>query len=164
MLIKLNNIIENTIKNRKIKKKLKESDIINIWKELTGEKIANISRPSRVENNILFVDVISSSWAHEIKFFESKILNDLRNKVDIKIDKIFFNIKFNIENINKDKEEKKENSELKENNKINLDNNDILKINCNLINIKDENIKQKVKEIMIKDKIFKRSRIGDSGK
>ncbi|MBI4744327.1 MAG: DUF721 domain-containing protein [Actinobacteria bacterium] len=149
MLIKLDNIIKDVIKNKKIKRKIKENAIIDIWKELVGENVANISKPIKIEGNILFVDIISSTWAQELKFFENKILNDIKNKMNLNIKKIFFNIK----DIKGNKKEENIREKYK---KISLSEIDILKINNNLINIEDENIKQKIKEVMIKDEIFKR--------
>lgn len=151
MLLKIDNIIKDVIKNKKIKRKIKENAIIDIWKELVGEKISDISKPNKIENDILFVDIISSTWAQELKFFENKILNDIKNKMNLNIKKIYFNIK-------DIKEPKKEENIKEKYKKNNLGEIDILKINNNLTNIKDENIKQKIKEIMIKDEIFKRRR------
>lgn len=64
------------------KEKQKEFEILQIWPECVGEKIAKNTTPIKmIDNETLLIGTKSSSWAQELKFLEEDILNKLESKL-----------------------------------------------------------------------------------
>lgn len=74
-------IIEKILKNYGIEKKVKENQVINIWDEIVGRKISSITKPMRVADGKLFVQVCNSSWRSELFLLKPKILKKIQKEI-----------------------------------------------------------------------------------
>jgi len=61
-----------------------ENDILKKWNEIVGEEVSSISLCDHIENNTLYVRVLSSSWRNEIQFFKDDILCKINNEYNCK--------------------------------------------------------------------------------
>jgi len=65
--------------------------IMQAWKETVGEKLGDVTKIIKYENNILYVKVTGSAWRNEFFHIEDEIKLKLRAKLGkIKITKIMF--------------------------------------------------------------------------
>lgn len=65
--------------------------IMSAWKETLGEKLSDVTKIIKYENNILYIKVTSSAWRNEFFHIEDEIKAKLRAKLGkIKITKIMF--------------------------------------------------------------------------
>jgi predicted nucleic acid-binding Zn ribbon protein len=55
--------------------------VINLWTEVVGKKIATVSTAEKIENKILFVKVTNDSWRNELTFHKKEIVEKLNNKI-----------------------------------------------------------------------------------
>lgn len=54
---------------------------VQLWPEVVGKKIANISRAERIDGNILFVKVTNDSWRNELVFLKKDIIERLNKRI-----------------------------------------------------------------------------------
>ena len=56
--------------------------IWDLWDSAVGAPIAMNAKPSAFKDGILFVNVSSSAWIHQLKFLEKEITQTLNNQMD----------------------------------------------------------------------------------
>jgi predicted nucleic acid-binding Zn ribbon protein len=78
-LERIGRILDSVVESLGLKKKLDEGKAILIWEKAVGEKIANHTRPLRVEGSKLFVEVSGSSWRNELTFLKPEIIQKLNS-------------------------------------------------------------------------------------
>jgi predicted nucleic acid-binding Zn ribbon protein len=70
----IGSVISNVLKSYR-----RESDedmvrIWSLWDDAVGEAIAQNARPEAFKGNLLLVNVISSTWAHQLQFLKKDII------------------------------------------------------------------------------------------
>ena len=58
-------------------KKLKQYEAVRIWKEVVGERIANVATPTKIINGTLIVKVEKSTWRNELSLLKREIISKL---------------------------------------------------------------------------------------
>ena len=58
---------------------------VQLWPEVVGKKIANISKAIRIDGNILFVKVNNDSWRNELVFLKKDIIERLNKRIGKKV-------------------------------------------------------------------------------
>ena len=73
--------IHELLDNLGIAKKINQHQIKEQWPELVGPKVAAISKPERIMDNILYIRVQSMTWRTELIFQKHLILKKIEDKV-----------------------------------------------------------------------------------
>jgi len=81
----LEQALKKLIKDLGIENKVFENQIINVWSIVVGKRISEISIAEKVENKILFVKVLNSSWRNELLYHKRNIIDKLNKKVGKKV-------------------------------------------------------------------------------
>ncbi len=84
-------LISTFIKDRKLEAVIERIEVLDSWNKLVGDNISKVSKAVRLENKILFVKIINSSWRSELFMFQKEII--IKFNVHFKkrvIDKIMF--------------------------------------------------------------------------
>jgi hypothetical protein len=55
--------------------------VLTEWSELVGPKIAQRSRPDGVSDRVLWIEVASSAWLHELNLLRPQLLAGLRERL-----------------------------------------------------------------------------------
>jgi len=76
----LGDILSELVNSLGIQKTLKRYDVINLWPEVAGERIAKISRAREVRDGRLFVEVESSAWRNELFYFKVDLIKNLNKR------------------------------------------------------------------------------------
>ena len=76
---KLESILGNVLSERGYLNICKEYEVVSRWKEIAGEKIAEVTECNRVEEGILYVRVSSAPWRQEIIYLKQQILIQIKN-------------------------------------------------------------------------------------
>ncbi|MCX7725361.1 MAG: DUF721 domain-containing protein [Chitinispirillaceae bacterium] len=79
---KIGNILENYLSERGYLSICKEYNVVSMWKDIVGDKIASISKCVNVEDGILYVSVESSAWRLELSFLKKEILSKIKEKTN----------------------------------------------------------------------------------
>ncbi len=82
---KIGKTIEKILINYGIDKKVKESEIIVFWKEVTGKKIAEKTTPLKVIDGKLFIKVSNPSWRNELMLVRPKIIKKINSRIGSQI-------------------------------------------------------------------------------
>lgn len=77
---KLNIVISEVIKEYGLEEKLKDMSVLNLWSEIVGERIALVSKATRIKNGKLTVSVDNPIWRNELIFLKQEIIRKINNK------------------------------------------------------------------------------------
>ncbi|MBD3345587.1 MAG: DUF721 domain-containing protein [Chitinivibrionales bacterium] len=58
----------------------REYDVVRMWPEIVGEKIAENTQCTRAEDGVLYVRVPSAAWRQEISYLKKEILDKIEEK------------------------------------------------------------------------------------
>ncbi len=89
----LSSVLGNLLKKRGWERKIKEFQALSNWSKIVGPKVAENSKPVRIEGKKLFVKVENSVWKNELIFMEKEIKNKLNQSVHSEVvkDIVFVN-------------------------------------------------------------------------
>ena len=85
-------VMNSMLKNLGIENIIKENEVLLIWDEIVGSRIADNSQPEKIQHGVLFVKVKNDSWRNELLFKKKVIIGKLNNRLGKKIVK---EIRFN---------------------------------------------------------------------
>lgn len=140
-------ILNSTLKKMGLSKKIKEKQVLKLWSEITGNRISLHTEAKYINQGVLFVTVDNSAWANELLFMKDNLIKRLNNKLGKKIVK---DIRFKTGTINK--KQKKRASKSKNKPEINLKNQEKQEILADLDFLEDEELKNKIFNLMVLDK------------
>ncbi len=67
-------ILADLIKNMGYEKKLSELNVVKIWEEVVGEKIASISEAIKISDGRLTVRVPDPSWKQQLIYLKKEFI------------------------------------------------------------------------------------------
>jgi len=73
----IHSILEKTLKTLEIEVPLKTYSIVGAWSEIVGESVAGHSQPRSIRNQILFIDVAHPTWMQQLQFLKPTLLNQV---------------------------------------------------------------------------------------
>jgi hypothetical protein len=73
----IHSILERTLKSLEIDVPLKTYSIVGAWNEIVGESVAGHSQPRSIRNQILFIDVAHPTWMQQLQFLKPTLLDQV---------------------------------------------------------------------------------------
>jgi len=74
-------------------KKYKEAQLVHLWEQIVGPKLALHTHPQRIENECLICLVDNSAWLHEIQYMKHDIVKKINEVMHKRLVKnIFFKL------------------------------------------------------------------------
>jgi hypothetical protein len=95
-LQQLGDILQTTLKKRKVILDLEDQNLQELWTATVGYQIAAQTRPHRIKGKTLYVKVSSSVWMHQLQFLKDEITDKINKSQEKEIVK---NIYFSIGNV-----------------------------------------------------------------
>jgi len=77
--------LDQLIETLGIRKKLQEYGVLEIWGEAVGERIAQVTKATRIARGVLFISVKSGAWRQELTMRKKEIISRLNNVVQADI-------------------------------------------------------------------------------
>jgi len=74
-------VLETLISELGIEKKIKGHQVVALWEEIVGEKIAKVTEAHKVDDGVLFVKVKNSAWRNELTMKKLEIIKMINDKV-----------------------------------------------------------------------------------
>ena len=71
-------VIDNVIANLGLKKRYSGWQIVGLWPEIVGTKIANAAKAERFEDGILFVKVKDAAWRQELSMQTDHLMEEIQ--------------------------------------------------------------------------------------
>lgn len=81
----LGSVLDEFLKNMGVERKIKEGMALERWSEIVGPYIAKVSKADRIENGVLYVKVINSSWKHHLFMFKREIIKKLNDSLKLDV-------------------------------------------------------------------------------
>lgn len=151
---KLGTILLNALRKSRMENKLNEIKIFVDYEIIVGEKIAEISKPTFIQNGTLFIGVENHIWMHQLYMLKPDLLEKINSHLTKTVVK---DIKFQICDI---KRPNKSKSDFQVKKDINLEIPEkTMKLIYNICeDIDDRDLRDMFKNFMIKDAKFKMKR------
>lgn len=73
----LGNVLGELIGTLGIRTQLKRHEVVNLWAQVVGEKIAKVTKAREVRDGRLFVEVESSAWRNELFYMKHEFVKKL---------------------------------------------------------------------------------------
>ncbi|MDD2319875.1 MAG: DUF721 domain-containing protein [Geobacteraceae bacterium] len=74
-------LLTNTFRGKPLEKRFGEVEIWRIWDQVVGKQIATKAQPSRFQDGVLSVVVVSAPWMHQLNFMKRDITERLNEKL-----------------------------------------------------------------------------------
>lgn len=69
--------LEAVIRELGIGKKIRQYEVMNLWKEIVGEKIASVTEAEHLSRGKLFVRVSRPTWRNELIFLKKELIDKI---------------------------------------------------------------------------------------
>jgi predicted nucleic acid-binding Zn ribbon protein len=79
--VSIKKALENVLKEYDIKGNIESHKIFYLWDEIVGEKTARHTKPARIGNSTLFVEVDDPLWLTQLRYMKTDILEKIESKV-----------------------------------------------------------------------------------
>ena len=70
----LGNAIASVLDRLGIGKKLKRYEILDLWPQIVGDQIAQVTKVDHIEGEKLFITVSRSTWRNELMFLKKDLI------------------------------------------------------------------------------------------
>lgn len=88
---KVGDLVDGVLRRAGVREQVERQDVLETWSDVVGERIAEVTRPVRVDGPVLFVEVRSSAWMTELDLMKHRILKRLNQDRDEgRIEKVRF--------------------------------------------------------------------------
>ena len=77
--------IDELVNSLGIQKKLQEYDAVVYWEQVVGERIAQVTTATRIQQGMLFVHVKTSTWRNELTLRKKEIIDKLNGIVGVNV-------------------------------------------------------------------------------
>ena len=87
----ISNILDKIFRDPKLRPYFIEGAIATRWPRLMGPHIASVAKPTKYEDGVLFVKVVSAVWRNELSMMSQDMIDKLNKSFGHKeIDRIVF--------------------------------------------------------------------------
>lgn len=73
----LPSIMSTLLEQLGIGKKVKQYGIVDLWPQIVGERIAQVTKIERIEGDKLFVSVSSATWRNELTYLKQELITKI---------------------------------------------------------------------------------------
>jgi hypothetical protein len=77
----LSDSLDKMLDELHLKKTFQQSQAIELWDDVVGEKLASKTEPVKIEHGKLVIKVSSPVWRNELQFHKEKIKSDLNDRL-----------------------------------------------------------------------------------
>ena len=80
-LNKLSDVIKGVMSNPKIRRKMEELDILEVWEDLLGNNLNKYVKETKIYNKVLYVKFHSSTLRNELKFQKKEMIEKINEQL-----------------------------------------------------------------------------------
>ncbi|HVN22978.1 MAG TPA: DUF721 domain-containing protein [Syntrophorhabdales bacterium] len=77
----LRQVLESVLKERKLASDINAYKIFPMWAEIAGPTMANHCRPSRLRDDILYIEVDDPVWLAQLRYMKQDILRKIDRRI-----------------------------------------------------------------------------------
>ncbi len=87
----LKKVVQRVLREYNFTEDIDAYRVFSLWKDIVGEKMADHTKPVRINERVLYVEVDDPLWLTQLKYMKVDILN----KIDMRIKKgVFKDVRF----------------------------------------------------------------------
>lgn len=76
----LSEVLSELVSSLGIKRNLKRYEVLTLWPEVAGKRVAMVTRAREIRDGRLFVEVESSAWRNELFYLKGEIIRQLNDR------------------------------------------------------------------------------------
>ena len=76
---KLSDGIGAVLRELGLGKKIRQYEVLDLWKEIVGEKIAGVTEAERITRGVLFVRVARPTWRNELVYLKKELIEKIND-------------------------------------------------------------------------------------
>ncbi len=89
--IKVDSVLSAVLEKHGVKKQVERMSVLDLWPELVGEHIADVTKAKGVSDSTLFVEVRTSAWLMELNIMKREFLSKVNEGLeDAPLERIVF--------------------------------------------------------------------------
>ena len=89
--IKVDSVLSAVLEKHGVKKQVERMSVLDLWPELVGEHIAEVTKAKGVAESTLFVEVRTSAWLMELNIMKREFLSKVNEGLeDAPLERIVF--------------------------------------------------------------------------
>jgi predicted nucleic acid-binding Zn ribbon protein len=89
--IKVDSVLSAVLEKHGVKKQVERMSVLDLWPELVGEHIAEVTKAKGVSDSTLFVEVRTSAWLMELNIMKREFLSKVNEGLeDASLERIVF--------------------------------------------------------------------------
>lgn len=73
-------VLDRLMKSLGIENKIYETRVFEVWPQAVGQRIAALTRITKIENGVIYLSVTSDVWRTELLFHKAQIISEI-NKI-----------------------------------------------------------------------------------
>lgn len=78
---KVGQLVEGLLKKHGVEEQVRRMGVLELWPEIVGESLAEVTRAKGVSDATLFVEVRSSSWLMELNMMKGEFLERVNERL-----------------------------------------------------------------------------------
>ena len=88
---RVGDLVDGLLGSRGLQEQVKRVGVLELWPEIVGEKLAEVTRARGVSEATLFVEVPSSAWLSELNMMKREFLERVNERLpDAPLERIVF--------------------------------------------------------------------------
>jgi predicted nucleic acid-binding Zn ribbon protein len=89
--IRVDSVLAAVLEKHGVKEQVERMSVLELWPEIVGEHVANVTTAKGVTGATLFVEVRTSAWLMELNIMKGDFLEKVnKHLVDVPIERIVF--------------------------------------------------------------------------
>ncbi len=77
----IGHVIEKTIRTYRKESDMELTQIWDHWNRIVGKVVAENAQPAAFKGKILVVNVVSSTWAHQLQFVKEQMISNINKSL-----------------------------------------------------------------------------------
>ena len=78
-VVAVGDLVGGLLDTPQLRERLLHENIFRQWRKIVGGGLLDKCQPTRIKRNILYIDVKSSSWAHQLIYLQEEIISRVNN-------------------------------------------------------------------------------------
>jgi predicted nucleic acid-binding Zn ribbon protein len=88
---KVGSLVDGLLEKHGVQDQVRRMDVLELWPEIVGDPVAQVTRAKGVDEATLFVEVRSSAWLMELNMMKGEFLARVNERLpDVPLERLVF--------------------------------------------------------------------------
>jgi predicted nucleic acid-binding Zn ribbon protein len=80
--VRVDALLAHVLEKHGVRKTVERMGILDLWPEIVGERVADVTRVKGLDRDALFVEVRSSAWLMELSMLKNQVLEKVNARIE----------------------------------------------------------------------------------